>query len=74
MDAHLGYNQVLMHQEYGEKTSFKTTFCFRIMSFGMWNVLVTFQRLMDKIFKEKIGRNVEGGAHGQHIHLIVQDK
>ena len=61
MDAHSGYNQILMHEPDEEKTSFITdsgTFCYRVMPFGLRNAGATFQRLMDKVFVDQIGRNV----------------
>ncbi|XP_021592040.1 uncharacterized protein LOC110599777 [Manihot esculenta] len=45
-----------------EKTSFITedgTYCYRAMPFGLKNAGATYQRLMNKIFRGQIGRNVE---------------
>ena len=45
-----------------EKTSFVTSkglFCYKIMSFGLKNTGVTYQRLMNKMFVNQIGRNVQ---------------
>lgn len=35
------------------------TFCYKKMTFGLKNTGVTYQRLMDNIFKDQIDRNVE---------------
>jgi hypothetical protein len=54
MDAFSGYNQ--------EKTSFITSkglFCYKVMPFGLKNAGATYQRLMNKMFRNQIGRNVE---------------
>lgn len=62
MDAHFGYNQISMAEEDEEKTSFimhEGTFCYTRMPFGLKNVGVAFQRIMDEVFKKKNGRNVE---------------
>ena len=45
-----------------EKMSFITNqgiFCYKVMSFGLKNVVVTYQRLMNKMFVNQIGRNVQ---------------
>ncbi|RDX61810.1 Retrovirus-related Pol polyprotein, partial [Mucuna pruriens] len=62
MNAYSGYNQIKMHPEDEEKTAFITdggAFCYKVMSFGLKNVGATYQRLMDKIFKEVMGRDIE---------------
>nr|XP_043615952.1 uncharacterized protein LOC122587853 [Erigeron canadensis] len=45
-----------------DKTAFHTDqgiYCFEKMSFGLKNVGATYQRLIDKAFRDQIGRNVE---------------
>ena len=62
MDAFLGYNQIRMHKDDQEKTSFVTSqglFCYRVMPFSLKNVGVTYQRLMNRMFTSQIGRNVQ---------------
>ena len=62
MDAFSGYNQILMAEEDQEKTAFVTSqglYCYRVMSFGLKNAGATYQRLVNQMFKEQIGRNVE---------------
>lgn len=34
-------------------------YCYRIMPFGLKNMRASYQRVMDRIFKDQIGRNVE---------------
>ncbi|RDX90401.1 hypothetical protein CR513_27737, partial [Mucuna pruriens] len=56
MDAYSGYNQIKMHSDDEEKTAFITdggAFCYKVMPFGLKNAGATYQRLMDKIFKDR---------------------
>lgn len=51
-----------MYKEDEEKTSFITemgTFCYTVMPFGLKNAEATFQRLVDKVFKEQVGESIE---------------
>uniref|UniRef100_A0A2N9FH63 Uncharacterized protein n=1 Tax=Fagus sylvatica TaxID=28930 RepID=A0A2N9FH63_FAGSY len=63
MDAFSGYNQIVMDDERDqEKTSFITSrglFCYKVMPFGLKNAGATYQRLMNRMFHDQIGRNVE---------------
>ncbi|XP_057739852.1 uncharacterized protein LOC130956943 [Arachis stenosperma] len=62
MDAYSGYNQILMHPSDQEKTAFITeygNYCYNVMPFGLKNAGATYQRLMNKVFEEQIGRNIE---------------
>ena len=62
MDAFSRYNQITMEEDDQERTSFVTSqgiFCYKIMSFGLKNVGVTYQRLMNKMFTHQIGRNIQ---------------
>uniref|UniRef100_A0A2N9FPR8 Integrase catalytic domain-containing protein n=1 Tax=Fagus sylvatica TaxID=28930 RepID=A0A2N9FPR8_FAGSY len=62
MDAFSGYNQIVMDEGDQEKTSFITSrglFCYKVMPFGLKNAGATYQRLMNRMFHDQIGRNVE---------------
>ena len=62
MDAFLGYNQIKMVEEDQEKTAFITSqglYYYKVMPFGLKNVGVTYQRLVNKMFNKKIDRNME---------------
>ncbi|KAA3471108.1 Transposon Ty3-G Gag-Pol polyprotein [Gossypium australe] len=50
MDAFSGYNQILLG---------RGLFCYRVMPFGLKNAGATYQRLVNKIFKEQIGHSLE---------------
>jgi hypothetical protein len=61
LDLASGYWQVEVEPEDREKTAFITkhgVYEFRVMPFGLSNAPGTFQRLMDKVFKEEIGKNI----------------
>nr|KYP70636.1 Transposon Ty3-G Gag-Pol polyprotein [Cajanus cajan] len=62
MDAYSGYNQIRMHPTDEDKTAFiadQANFCYRVMPFGSKNAGATYQRLMDKVLVNQLGRNVE---------------
>jgi hypothetical protein len=62
MDAFSGYNQIHMDEIDQEKTSFITDrglYCYKMMPFGLKNAGATYQRLVNKMFRDQIGRNVE---------------
>ena len=57
-----GYHQIAMALEDQEKTSFITpigNFHYKVMSIGLKNVRSTYQRMITKMFKEQLGRNME---------------
>ncbi|KAI5318333.1 hypothetical protein L3X38_038041 [Prunus dulcis] len=62
MDTYSGYNQIMMHEDDKAKTSFiieRGTYCYKLMPFGMKNAGATYQRPVNKIFKEQIGKTME---------------
>ncbi|KAJ9556549.1 hypothetical protein OSB04_011163 [Centaurea solstitialis] len=71
MDAYSGYNQILMHTDWTwqtsntddqEKTAFMTDkgiYCYKVMPFGLKNAGSTYQRLVNMMFKEHLGRTME---------------
>ncbi|CAA0836871.1 Unknown protein, partial [Striga hermonthica] len=62
MDASQGYHQIPLCPEDQSKVSFVTskgTYCYVVMPFGLKNAGATYQRLMDRMFKSQIGRNIE---------------
>lgn len=59
MDAFSGYNQISIHEVDQERTSFKIDRDLKVMPFGLKNTGATYQRLINKMFKHQIGRNVE---------------
>lgn len=62
MDAFSSYNQIRMAPEDKENTTFiadQGLFSYKVMPFGLKNTNVTYQRLVNKIFKEQISQNME---------------
>jgi hypothetical protein len=62
LDTFLGYNQIQMVELDKEKTTFimdRGLHCYEVMPFGLKNAGVTYQRLMNNMFRSQIGRNVE---------------
>jgi len=62
MDAFSGYNQIQMSELDEEKTFFITNrglYCYNMMPFGLKNAGATYQRPVNKMFGDQIGRNVE---------------
>ncbi|XP_014524143.1 uncharacterized protein LOC106780373 [Vigna radiata var. radiata] len=79
LDAFSRYNQIPMYAPDREKTAFITkqaNYCYEVMPFGLKNAGVTYQRLMDKVFHNQIGRWMEvyvddmvirSHTHQQHL-------
>jgi hypothetical protein len=62
LDAYSGYHQIKMKESYQLTTSFITPFgmyCYVTMSFGLRNAGATYQRCMQHVFGDHIGRTVE---------------
>jgi len=76
MDAYSGYNQIRMHPEDEEKTAFMTdraNHCYRVMAFGLRNAGATFQRLVDKVFKNEIGKTIEVYVDDMVVKLTKEE-
>ena len=62
MDSFSGYNQIKMDKDDTSKVFFITdfsVFCYLVMAFGLKNARATYQRLVNKIFKDLIGKTME---------------
>ncbi|XP_022846340.1 uncharacterized protein LOC111369087 [Olea europaea var. sylvestris] len=60
MDAYSRYNQISMYGPDQEHTSFvidQGLYCYRVMSFGLKNTGVTYQRLVNCMFSQHIEKN-----------------
>ena len=62
LDAFQGYHQITLALEDREKTAFispDANYHYTVMPFGLNNVGVTYQRMMTRMFRDKIGRMVK---------------
>ena len=62
MDVFSGYNQIFMHPEDQERTSFMTSrgiYCYKVMPFGSKNVGSSYQRMVNMMITDQIGRTME---------------
>ncbi|XP_012842286.1 PREDICTED: uncharacterized protein LOC105962516 [Erythranthe guttata] len=62
MDASQGYHQIPLDEKDQPAVSFVTatgTYCYVVMPFGLKNAGATYQRLMDRMFRAQLGRNIE---------------
>ena len=63
MDAYSGYNQIKVHPPDEDKIAFSTgrgIYCYKVMPFRLKNAKATFQRMVNKVFKDLIGSTMEG--------------
>ncbi|XP_014490794.1 uncharacterized protein LOC106753490 [Vigna radiata var. radiata] len=84
LDAYFGYNQIPMYAPDRDNTAFITeqaNYCYEVMPFGLKNAGATYQRLMDKIFHNQIGRCMEvyvddmvvrSCSHQQHLKDLTE--
>ncbi|PKA62217.1 RNA-directed DNA polymerase like [Apostasia shenzhenica] len=62
VDAFSGYHHIRIAEDDEEHTSFITdqgTFCYKVMPFGLKNAGATYQRMIDSVFKNQRGWNIE---------------
>ncbi|KAG8471705.1 hypothetical protein CXB51_036174 [Gossypium anomalum] len=82
MDGFSGYNQIKMHPEDMDKTTFITlwgTFCYKVMPFGLKNAGATYQRAMVNLFHDMMHKDIEvyvddmiakSHTENEHIELL----
>ncbi|XP_052193775.1 uncharacterized protein LOC127802122 [Diospyros lotus] len=76
LDAFQGYHQISLHPEDQEKTTFitnKATYCYIVMPFGLKNAGATYQRLVNKFFQHRLGRNMEAYVDDMLVKRLVAE-
>ncbi|KAL5575294.1 hypothetical protein UlMin_016993 [Ulmus minor] len=66
-----------MHQPDQEHTAFLTDqglYCYKVMPFGLKNAGATYQRLVNKMFKQQIGRTMEVYVDDMLVKSLKADK
>lgn len=89
MDAYSRYNQIPMHKPDEKHTTFVTDrrlYCYKVKPFGLKNASVTYQRLVNQMFKDHIVKIMEvyvddilkntkvkdHASHLEEIHVILR--
>ena len=74
LDLLMGYHQIPVREEDRPKTAFithKGLYVFNVMPFGLCNAPATFQRVMDTIFREQIGKDLAAYLDAlRHIEML----
>ena len=76
MDASSGYNQIQMDPNDEEKTAFITNqglYCYKVTSFGLKNAGATYQRLVNKMFEEFLGKTMEVYIDDMLVNSIMDE-
>jgi len=74
LNINYGYHQISMQLDDKEKTTFITkggTYWYREISFELKNVGATYQWIVNKIFKNWLGRNIEGYVNGMLVKSMA---
>ena len=62
LDAFQGYHQIPLASDDQEKTAFVTpvrNYHYKVMPFSLKNAVSTYQRMMTRMFKSQLGKNIE---------------
>ena len=76
LNAFSGYNQIRMHPKDESKTTFMakaTSYCYKVMHFGLKNAEANYHGLMDQILSPMIGRNVQAYLDDMVVTSVKAD-
>ncbi|XP_010473468.1 PREDICTED: uncharacterized protein LOC104752905 [Camelina sativa] len=77
MDAFSGYNQIAISPADREKTAFITdrgTYCYKVMPFGLKNAGATYQRLVNTMFADLLGKTMEVYIDDMLVKSLIADQ
>lgn len=77
MDTFSGYNQIRMHKPNQERTTFITDwglYCYKVMPFSLKNEGASYQRFINKMFRNQIGRNVEVYVDNMLVKSLLNEQ
>lgn len=77
LDTFSWYNQIKMYESDQEKMAFITyqgLYCYEVMPFGLKNVGATFQRLVNRILKNQIRRNIAVYIDDMLVKSLIAEK
>ena len=66
-----------MYEEDQEHTAFLTNqglYCYKVMSFGLKNAGATYQRLVNKMFKDQISKTMEVYVDGMLVKSLKMEE
>nr|GEW28125.1 hypothetical protein [Tanacetum cinerariifolium] len=73
----MGYHHIQMTEGDEDKMAFfirEGVFCYRKMPFGLKNAGATYQRLVDKVFHDQIGRNLEAYVDDMVTKIMSEEE
>ncbi|XP_004296100.1 PREDICTED: uncharacterized protein LOC101308660 [Fragaria vesca subsp. vesca] len=77
MDAYAGYNQIKMDPGDEEHTAFTTDrglYCYKVMAFGLKNAGATYQRFMNVMFAEYLGKIMEVYVDDMLVKSLIAEE
>ena len=77
LDTFQGYHRIPLHLEDQEKIAFitdKATYCYRVIPFGPKNIRATYQRLINKLFKAQLDRNMEAYVDEMLVNSLLVEQ
>jgi hypothetical protein len=77
LDCYSGYHQIALHPDDEDKMTFirpHGIYCYKVMTFGLKNAGVTYQKAIQKCLKSQIGKNVETYVDDAVVNTTEEDQ